>query len=94
MATGKITGFTAERMLEIENGTVTSGEVDGADGHLKLETRGGSIIDGGFIMGMKVVKHGTNPNVARPSDAPAVYWVGTADPVYAASWDFWLKENI
>lgn len=45
-----VNGFTAERMLQIENTTVVDGEVDG-DGHLVLMTREGTPIDAGVVSG-------------------------------------------
>jgi microcystin-dependent protein len=45
-----ITGFTAERMLEIENGTVVDGEIR-ADGHLWLIQHDGTEIDAGTVTG-------------------------------------------
>lgn len=44
-----VTGFTAERMLEIENDTVVSGAVSGDN--LNLTTRGGSVINAGNVRG-------------------------------------------
>ena len=44
-----VTGFTAERMLEIENGTVVNGYLDGDD--LILVTRGGTEINVGSVRG-------------------------------------------
>lgn len=46
----RVTGFTAERMLQIENSTVVSGFVD-ADHHLVLELRDGTEIDAGYVRG-------------------------------------------
>lgn len=45
-----VTGFTAARMLEIENTTVVDGEVDEND-HLILKTREGTEIDAGYVKG-------------------------------------------
>ena len=45
-----VTGFTAERMLEIENTTVVDGDVNGS-GHLILQTREGTPIDAGSVIG-------------------------------------------
>lgn len=45
-----VTGFTKERMLEIENTTITDGHIDVA-GHLILETREGTEIDAGSAIG-------------------------------------------
>jgi microcystin-dependent protein len=44
-----VTGFTAERMLAIENGTVVDGDVVGTD--LILITRGGTQINAGSVQG-------------------------------------------
>lgn len=44
------TGFTAERMLEIENETVVSGVID-ENYHLILTTREGLTIDAGYVRG-------------------------------------------
>lgn len=44
-----VTGFTAERMLEIEQTTVTSGLVD-ASGNLLLYTREGTELEAGSVM--------------------------------------------
>lgn len=41
--------------------------------------------------GIEVVEHGADPNVARPA-FPLVYWVGTATPNNAETYDFWLDE--
>lgn len=45
-----VTGFTAERMLEIEDGTVVSGEIN-ESGDLILTTHGGSTINAGPVLG-------------------------------------------
>lgn len=45
-----VTGFTAERMLEIENETVVSGLVD-VNGDLLLYTREGTEINAGYVKG-------------------------------------------
>lgn len=45
----EVTGFTAARMLEIEDGTVVSGEINGS-GHLILTTHGGDDIDAGYAL--------------------------------------------
>jgi hypothetical protein len=43
-----ITGFTADRMLEIENGTVVDGDID-STGHLMLVRKDGTKIDAGYF---------------------------------------------
>lgn len=43
-----ITGFTASRMLAIENASVTSGAIDSA-GRLQLKTKGGTTFDAGLV---------------------------------------------
>lgn len=45
-----VTGFTAARMLEIENASIVAGAVD-LSGHLQLETQGGSTVDAGYVVG-------------------------------------------
>lgn len=45
-----VNGLTAERMIQIENSSVTSGLVD-AQGRLILKTRGNDIIDAGIVRG-------------------------------------------
>lgn len=42
---------------------------------------------------MPIVNHGTNGNMARPQGAPAVYWIGSATPVYAQDNDLWSGGN-
>lgn len=39
---------------------------------------------------MQVVQHGTNASAARPADAPAVYWSGSAEPENATDGDLWI----
>lgn len=46
-----VTGFTAARMLEIENSTVVGGKV--VNDHLMLATRGGVQLDAGAVRGAK-----------------------------------------
>ena len=46
---GQITGFTAERMLAIENGTVVDGHISGSN--LILEKKDGGLIDAGNVRG-------------------------------------------
>lgn len=45
-----VTGFTAARMLDIENKTVVSGSVDGT-GHLILLHKDGTTVDAGVVVG-------------------------------------------
>lgn len=87
----EVTGFTAARMLEIENTTIVSGTVE--NGRLVLRTREGEEIDAGQVLGVVREFHGTNANAPRP-EGPIVYWLGSADPVNAEPWDFHLKEDI
>lgn len=47
-----ITGYTAERMLEIENKTVIAGSVK-SDGNLYLKTRDGDETNAGYVRGPK-----------------------------------------
>lgn len=41
--------------------------------------------------GIEVVTHGTDPSVPRPEGVPVVYWVGTAQPMYALPTDLWYE---
>ena len=45
-----VTGFTATRMLQIENGTIVDGEVD-VNGDLILERKDGTLINAGSVIG-------------------------------------------
>jgi microcystin-dependent protein len=47
-----VTGFTAARMLEIEDAAIVSGDVD-SNGDLILTTHGGSQINAGYVIGPK-----------------------------------------
>lgn len=60
-----VNGFTAERMLEIENSTVVDGAVDGS-GDLILETRDGTPINAGHVVGAD----STVPGPAGADGAP------------------------
>lgn len=42
---------------------------------------------------MRVVTHGTDASVVRPSGAPAVYWVGTVAPTNATTADLWVNPT-
>lgn len=44
-----VTGLTAARMLEIEDASIISGEINGS-GHLILTTHGGDEIDAGYVI--------------------------------------------
>lgn len=74
-----VTGFTAERMLVIENSTVVDGEVQGDN--LILQTRDGTEIDAGSVRGEKGDTGETGPGVLVPgiismfggNSAPAGY---------------------
>ena len=39
---------------------------------------------------MQVVNHGADDSVARPVGAPAVYWIGTVEPLNALDGDLWI----
>jgi microcystin-dependent protein len=45
-----VTGFTAARMLQIENETIVNGFVD-LDGNLILQTRAGQVVNAGYVHG-------------------------------------------
>jgi microcystin-dependent protein len=74
-----VTGFTAERMLNIENSTVVDGEVQGDN--LILQTRDGTPIDAGSVRGPKGDTGAVGPASVHPgiismyggNSAPAGY---------------------
>lgn len=71
-----VTGFTAERMLEIENTTVVDAHIDGS-GHFILETRDGTMIDTG-------VYPPAAPDWANIANKPTVFptnWASISDPL-------------
>jgi hypothetical protein len=41
--------------------------------------------------GVTTVQHGTDANVARPNTTGVVQWVGTAKPLNALPYDWWLS---
>ena len=81
----EVTGFTAVRMLQIEQTTVVSGTV--VNGRLMLTTRGGEEIDAGNVLGITMVPHGDDANFPRPDVPGVVYWIGQATPVNATLFD-------
>lgn len=81
----EVTGFTADRMLEIENTTVVDGTV--VNGRLILLTREEEQIDAGNVLGITMVSHGTDANVPRPDVPGVVYWIGPATPANARLYD-------
>lgn len=77
---GAISGFTADRMLEIEKTTVTSGSVNEM-GNLVLSTREGAKIDAGYVRG------NTGPiGPDRPQVAGVINFFGGSTP--PAGWLF------
>lgn len=72
-----VTGFTAARMLEIENSTVVGGKV--VNDHLMLATRGGVQLDAGAVKGAKGDKGDSvkGDKGDTGSRGPAGYWGGT-----------------
>jgi len=74
-----VTGFTAERMLEIENSTVVDGEVQGDN--LILQTRDGTPINAGSVRGPQgvpgpAVRHVVQEEGASLPDRPSLSFVG------------------
>lgn len=43
--------------------------------------------------GIVIIAHGDDGTLARPDNAPVVYWQGTAVPVNAAETDLWFGET-
>ena len=81
----EVTSFTAERTLDIENTTVVDGTV--VNGRLILITREGEQIDAGNVLGITIIEHGNDSNVARPDVPGVVYWIGPATPANALFYD-------
>jgi hypothetical protein len=84
-----VDGFTAQRMLTIENETITDAEI--VDGELILTTREGTPINVGQVVGTSGtdgvnglirVNHGSTAGTARPT-AEVVLWVGSVQPTNA-----------
>lgn len=87
-----VTGFTAERMLEMENATIISGHVDGND--LILVTKDDTEINAGSVIGpvgpaggaFIICTSSTRPSLTEPEHGKAIYetdtglirvWTGT-----------------
>lgn len=62
----EITGFTAARMLEIENNTIVAGQV--SDGNLLLIRGSGASFDAGSVVGPKGDKGDTGGIAEAPND--------------------------
>lgn len=78
----EVTGFTAARMLEIENGTVVSGEID-EFGHLILTTYGGTDIDAGDAL--VAIPDATTANRGSVELATSAETAAAADTVRAVT---------
>lgn len=75
-----ITGFTAERMLEIENTTVVDGEIR-PDGHLWLITREGDPIDAGPVLGPQGPAGPQGPSAVSSIPGEVKLWPSATLPV-------------
>lgn len=84
-----VDGFTATRMLQIENETITDAEI--VDGELILTSREGTPFNVGQVVGTNGtdgvnglirVNHGSVAGTARPT-ATVVLWVGSVVPTNA-----------
>src|SRR5688500_8739258 len=64
-----VTGFTAARMLEIENTTVVDGTISGDN--LLLEQRDGTIIDAGNVRGPQGIPGTNGTNGTNGAQGPA-----------------------
>lgn len=78
----KVTGFTAERMLAIENSTIVSGQTT-PQGRLLLNTRAGAQVDAGPLPVSTVPGPKGDTGLQGDSSLPAgsiSLWTGDADP--------------
>lgn len=81
-----ITGFTADRMLEIENSTVVSGTV--ANGELKLTKRDGSVVNAGHVQGPPGLKGDKGDNGQNPALS-----LGALEPTYTGAGSARVKRD-
>lgn len=65
-----VTGFTAERMLEIEGNAIVSGVVDGS-GHLQLTKFNTNVVDAGVVVGATGAAGTNGTNGATGPTGPA-----------------------
>lgn len=77
----RVTGLTAERMLEIEASSIVGGAID-LSGHLKLMTRGGIELDAGEVRGDKGDRGLTGP----PGIGPTGTVIMHAAPTVPGGW--------
>ena len=75
-----VTGITADKALEIFNASVVSGSIND-EGHLILETEGGSTIDAGYVTGATGATGATGESGADAS----LDSIATSNPT-AAAW--------
>jgi hypothetical protein len=64
--------------------------LDGLDGDDGLPGDDGA--DGApGLVGITMINHGSNASYARPVGINVGYWIGTATPANATTYDFWLN---
>lgn len=86
-----VTVFTSERMKEIEDNAIVSGEI--VAGRLVLKKFNGTEIDAGIPDGAPwatVVDHDAVADTPRPAGAGFVVWRGTVTPTNMAVGDLYI----
>lgn len=82
-----VTVLTAERMLEIEASSVTSGDIN-AEGHLILMQEDGTPIDVGAVSGMRIYT-----GSAYEAAGDSFSYIGPADPGAVADGSVWYDTD-
>jgi hypothetical protein len=86
--TAEVSAVSNESYIEIETYS-TASLVDTA-----TESEIVEVVDRGpaGAPGVQIVDNANDPNYPRPN-APVVYWIGTAVPNNAQSWDWWKGNS-
>jgi hypothetical protein len=75
---GEVTGYTAERMKDIEDNTVVNGHIDVPSGHLKLTRYNGTEIDAGLVnVSPRIVTSATRPTAPNVFEGLQIYETDT-----------------
>ncbi len=91
LATGNLAGASATTVPYGQPATVSlTGPLNARVAAFEIPA--GQKGDTGAAGGMVVVKHGSNPGIARPT-ADSVYWVGSVEPTNAVEDDIWKDTS-